>query len=760
MADLIKTCDIKPGYRSDHSIITMDIILSNFNHGKGTWKFNNSLLHNQDYLNLVNKIIQEEVLKYAVPVYSIQHIKENPDSISLILDDELFLEVLLLRIWGETIKFASHLKKEVDKNEKQLLKDIETLESDNDLLTANLQLLLDKKKELQVIRENKIKGQQVRSKLQWLKEGEKPTKYFCNLENKNFIEKTVKKLQNEKGQFLTEQKEILRTIRNYYASLFQNRDNVLDEVNLQKVLHNIKINKVSDSSLENTINVDELGEVLKSMKNNKSPGIDGITAEFLKVFWRQLKIFICKALNSCFTKGQLSTSLCQGIIICIPKGKKDRSLMKNWRPITLLNIIYKLASGVIAQRLKKPLPMIISKTQTGFISGRMISDNTRLIYDIMHIAESKNLTGLLMLVDFEKAFDSISWKFIYKTLQFFGYSSNFIRWIQLFNTDIKLYVLQCGYLSEFIPIGRGCRQGDPISPYLFLIVAEILALLIKINPEIIGITINGKEFKLTQFADDTTLLLDGSECSLQSALNTLEIFGTFSGLKINKEKTKIVWIGKNRNSKIKLSIAQNLDWDTSEFTLLLIDFSTSLDLIPKINYLKAITKIKSFLKQWQYRNLTPIGKISLIKSTILSKFVHLFTSIPTKKLYLDQINEIVYNFLWDQKPDKIKRKVICANYMQGGLRMINIYNFVKGLKVSWIRRLINNMNDNSQWSELFNGFYGKSDNFTTLGGEWGEWFFKKRQITNEFWLEVLNSWKQLCRVQEPKSNIEINSSCL
>ena len=147
MADLIKTCDIKPGYRSDHSIITMDIILSNFNHGKGTWKFNNSLFQNQDYLNLVNKIIQEELLKYAVPVYSIQHIKENPDSISLILDDEMFLKVLLLRIRGETIKFASHLKKEIDKHEKQLLKDIETLESDNDLLTANLQLLLDKKKE-------------------------------------------------------------------------------------------------------------------------------------------------------------------------------------------------------------------------------------------------------------------------------------------------------------------------------------------------------------------------------------------------------------------------------------------------------------------------------------------------------------------------------------------------------------------------------------------------------------------------------------
>ena len=131
---------------------------------------------------------------------------------------------------------------------------------------------------------------------------------------------------------------------------------MLDEVNLQKVLHNIKLNKVYDSSLVNTMNLDELGEVLKSMKNNKSPGIDGITAEFLKDFWRQLKFFICKALNSCFTKGQLSTSLCQGIIICKTKGKKDRRLMNNWRPITLLNIIYKLASGIIAQRLKNNPP--------------------------------------------------------------------------------------------------------------------------------------------------------------------------------------------------------------------------------------------------------------------------------------------------------------------------------------------------------------------------------------------------------------------
>ena len=222
------------------------------------------------------------------------------------------------------------------------------------------------------------------------------------------------------------------------------------------------------------------------MKHNKSPGMDGFTTEFLKVFWCRLKHFITNAINICFKKGTLSTSLKQCIITCIPKGKKDRSLIGNWRPISLLPVIYKLASGTIANRLKKVLNTIISTTQNSFISGRQISNCTRLIYDIMQVAEEKKLPGLLMLIDFEKAFDSLSWDFLYNSLDFFGFSANFSKWIKLFNNDIKAYILQCGFLSESIKIGRGCRQGDPIAPYLFLIGAEILSLLIKINPEITG----------------------------------------------------------------------------------------------------------------------------------------------------------------------------------------------------------------------------------------------------------------------------------
>ena len=233
----------------------------------------------------------------------------------------------------------------------------------------------------------------------------------------------------------------------------------------------------------------------------------------------------------------------QAIITCIPKGNKDRQLIKNWRPISLLSVIYKLASATIAERLKPFLQNIISEHQSGFIPGRCIGDCTRLIYDLMFYTEKHNIPGLLMQIDFEKAFDSVYWKFLYIALESFGFDNDFIKWIRLFNTDIKAYITQCGFLSDPIPVERGCRQGDPIAPYLFLLVAEVLCCLINRCPDILGITIGNTMFKLTQFADDTTIILDGNANSLQAALNILEIFGEISGLKINAEKTKLIWIG-------------------------------------------------------------------------------------------------------------------------------------------------------------------------------------------------------------------------
>ena len=120
-----------------------------------------------------------------------------------------------------------------------------------------------------------------------------------------------------------------------------------------------------------------------------------------------------------------------GLITCIPKQDKPKQFYKNWRPITLLNCIYKIAAGCIANRIKTVLDIILSKDQTGFIKGRYIGENTRLIYDIMQYTETHNIPGLLVLVDFKKAFDSVSWSFIEKALEIFNFRSSIQSWIIL-----------------------------------------------------------------------------------------------------------------------------------------------------------------------------------------------------------------------------------------------------------------------------------------------------------------------------------------
>ena len=279
-----------------------------------------------------------------------------------------------------------------------------------------------------------------------------------------------------------------------------------------------------------------------------------------------------------------------------------------------------MASAVIAERIKHYLNKIISRSQTGYLSGRYIGESTRLVYDLMHYVESNNQPGLLMLIDFEKAFDSISWRFLYNVLDYFGFDHHLIKWIKLFNSNINAFVLQCGNLSKPILISRGCRQGDQIAAYLFILATEIMNLLLDKDPHITGINVGTHSFKITQFADDTTLFLDGSRCSLQAALNVLETFGTFSGLKINSEKTKVIWIGCKKHCKDKLKVQAKLTWGEKRFTLLGLEFSTNLDEMPELNYKNAIQKTKKILNAWKPRNLTPIGRITIVKTLAIPKF--------------------------------------------------------------------------------------------------------------------------------------------
>ena len=225
-----------------------------------------------------------------------------------------------------------------------------------------------------------------------------------------------------------------------------------------------------------------------------------------------------------------------------------------------------MASAYIANRIKQVLDKIIHKDQTGFIKGIYISKNIRLIYDIMHYTESHNIPGLLCLVDFEKAFDSVSWSFIEKALDIFYFKVSIKNWIKTLYNNSQSCVIKNGFLSDSFKLERGCRQGDPLSPYIFIICAEILAILVQNANDIKGINIDGVEYLISQYADDTSYMLDGSPKSLNNTLLILEYYANISGLKLNYAKTKVIWIGSKMFLKdVFHHIRWKLQWGTTQF---------------------------------------------------------------------------------------------------------------------------------------------------------------------------------------------------
>ena len=176
---------------------------------------------------------------------------------------------------------------------------------------------------------------------------------------------------------------------------------------------------------------------------------------------------------------------------------------------------------------------------------------------IKYTAE-QNIPGLLPFLDFEKAFDTLEWSFIRKTFLHFGSGTSLLNWIKVFYCDIQSCILNNGWVSNFFKLGRGVRQGCPLSPYLFILSVEILADAIRQKKEIRGITLNGMEIKLSHYADDTTLILDGSENSFLEALKMIELFGKISGLKLNNSKTEALCPGANAESKMASKKSQSL----------------------------------------------------------------------------------------------------------------------------------------------------------------------------------------------------------
>ena len=731
--DFVESSLIKPGYRSDHSIVQLQLKFTDQKSGPGLWKFNNSLLNDTQYENEIKTCIQNITDQYT---------NANREKT---IGDQLFFEILKMEIRGKTIGYTSAKKKLENIQEKELDKEIDNLHKEYTLnpTTENLNKLTSTQNDLQILREKKVEGIIVRSKARWQLEGERSSKYFCSLENRHYTEKTIKKLIDDQDQEINNIKEILDEQKRFYEKLYTTNNPTISRENENIFFpenENIqKLSELESASMENDLTVGECLNVLAKMKKNKSPGSDGFTVEFYLHFWNDLKYPMLKSFQESYEKQVLADSQKLGVITCLPKPGKPREFIKNWRPISLLNVDYKIISGVIANRIKNNLDHLISNSQKGFISGRYIGECTRLVSDLIYKMNKTKKAGIILMIDFEKAFDTLEWSFIDKTLSYFNFGTKIKKWIRIFYTDIESFIINNGHCSSRFKLSRGVRQGDPLSPYLFILAAEILTSTLCNNIDIKGISIDNTEYLISQLADDTTLFLDPDENSFKTCINIIGKFSEIAGLGINYSKTLAVKINMKNEIRYQLPNSKEIIWQTGgKFKLLGIEYDLDQENFTELNYEKKLKEFEKTLSAWQSRKITLYGKICIIKTLALSKLIHLFSALPNPpEDFFKKLDSISFSFVWNGKSERLKRTTMQNTYENGGLKMPNFRLFCMAQKMTWIKRLQNDI-DFSDWKTLLLTDIEKhGSNYIWFVNHNTAKFIKD---LNPFWKDVYKAW--------------------
>ena len=289
------------------------------------------------------------------------------------------------------------------------------------------------------------RGAQVRSRVRWVEEGESSSSYFFRLVKKQGADHLVSALRLDDGSIVNSTPDLLDCFANFYSTLFSADD--VDRVSQEELLSKLSAHLSADQSevCEGMLSVDECFSALKGMAHHKAPGNDGLPMEFYVKFWPVLGADLVRVLNSCFVNCRLSKSQRRGVIsLSFKKG--DILDPRNWRPISLLNVDYKIASRTIPGRLLKVLHVVVGKDQTCGVPGLFIGENVAYLQDVVDYVSQAGVSCAILSLDQEKAFDRVDSSFMRATLSSMGFGSSFIDWIDLFYSGSQSAVNVNGHL--------------------------------------------------------------------------------------------------------------------------------------------------------------------------------------------------------------------------------------------------------------------------------------------------------------------------
>ncbi|CAJ2644561.1 unnamed protein product [Trifolium pratense] len=530
--------------------------------------------------------------------------------------------------------------------------------------------------------------------MHWLQEGDLNTRFFHMSASARSKKKKITKLMDEAGTAVHSQEDLCGVAKNYFNALFRNISGIHEPV-LNLIQQ--RVTEEDNHLLMAPLTKIELQQALFQMHPDKSPGPDGFNPAFYQRFWEHCGDDIFVAASAWLERGYFPSSLNETNICLIPKCDNPTS-MKDLRPISLCNVLYKIVSKVLANRLKLCLDKCVSQEQSAFVEGRSILDNALIAIEVIHAMKrkTKGYRGELALkIDISKAYDKVDWGFLRGMLVKMGFGEKWIQWMMMCVSSVNYSVLMNFDKVGPITPGRGLRQGDPLSPYLFILVAEGLTALIHQavrQGDIHGVRIcrGAPEVSHLLFADDCFLFCRANVAEVTQLLSILQTYEQASGQEINLSKSE-VFISRNMSQAAQADLAGILGVRHVLGTDIYLGLPSMVGRSKKaiFSYLK--DRIWKRINSWRGRALSKAGKEIMIKSVFQAIPAYVMSMFILPSSFIDDIEKMINAFWWGGGNGNSKgihwlawERLACPKDKGGlGFRNFEAFNMAMVAKQAW-----------------------------------------------------------------------------
>ncbi|KAG7569624.1 Endonuclease/exonuclease/phosphatase superfamily [Arabidopsis thaliana x Arabidopsis arenosa] len=549
-----------------------------------------------------------------------------------------------------------------------------------------------------------------KSKLHWLHVGDKNNKVFYNAISERHSQNFIHEIIDENGNCLKNMEDIKAEGVRFFSHLLSHQPSDFTGISVDDLreLLTFRCSTQEQEQLLVDVTEEEVKQIIFSMPLNKSPGPDGYTVEFFRSTWTVIGSDLTVAIQSFFKFGFLPKGVNATILALIPK-KTDASVMKDYRPISCCNVLYKIISKILAKRLKVLLPSFIAPNQSAFIKDRLLMENLLLATELVKDYHKDGVSPrCAMKIDISKAFDSVQWPFLLNVLTALNLPEKFVHWIHLCVSTASFSVQVNGDLAGFFKSERGLRQGCSLSPYLFVICMNVLSSLLDRAAAMrkFGYHPRCKNMKLTHlcFADDIMVFSDGKITSMEGILQVFKDFAKASGLSISLEKSTLFLAGVSNLSREV--ILTRFPFDVGSLPVRYLGLPLLTKRMSLDDCLPLLEKIRARISSWKHRLLSYAGRLQLLSSVIASLTNFWISAFRLPSACVREIEKICAAFLWsgpelNPRKNKVTWKDVCKPKSEGGLGLKSIVEMNKvscfkliwrivsctdSLWVNWIRR--------------------------------------------------------------------------